>query len=151
MISTMVLMSLRCSSENVNLCWWFGAIGFLTCNKIFHLRWWLGTGVCVCSQSSFKLRQWMRCLCMNPGTAFYSLSGLRGIVVGRRAGVRADKPRQRSLVRNFLGLFSNLARTFNAQRSRTSLIMVFCLTKYAHNGPFNEPNNFGIPELIFAS
>ena len=25
----------------------------------------------------------------------------------------------------------------------------FCLIKYAHNGQFNEPVSFGIPELIF--
>ena len=25
----------------------------------------------------------------------------------------------------------------------------FCLIKYAHNGPFNEPASFGIPGLIF--
>ena len=27
--------------------------------------------------------------------------------------------------------------------------MEVLLIKYAHNGPFNEPASFGIPELIF--
>ena len=49
----------------------------------------------------------------------------------------------------FHGSFSNLARTFITLRSRTSSIMEVLPHKYAHNGPFNEPAAFGIPELIF--
>ena len=50
----------------------------------------------------------------------------------------------------FHGSFSNLARTFITLRSRTSFrSWRFCLIKNAHNGPFNEPASFGIPELIF--
>ena len=43
--------------------------------------------------------------------------------------------------------FSNLARTFITLRSVRS--WKFCLIKYVHNGPFDEPTSFDIPELIF--
>ena len=42
--------------------------------------------------------------------------------------------------------YSNVVRTFISLWSRT--LLRFCLIKYSHNGPFNEPNNFGIHGLI---
>ena len=66
---------------------------------------------------------------------------------GRAAGQTRPVNTLTSII--FHGSFSNLARTFITLRSRTSSIMEVLPHKNAHNGPFNEPASFGIPELIF--
>ena len=64
---------------------------------------------------------------------------------GRAAGQTSPVNTLTSTI--FHGSFSNLARTFITLRSQVRSWR-FCLIKYAHNGPFNEPASFDIPELI---
>ena len=49
----------------------------------------------------------------------------------------------------FSRVISNATRIFIALSLRRVRSWRFCLIKYVHNGPFYEPINFGIPELMF--
>ena len=49
----------------------------------------------------------------------------------------------------FHGSFSNLARHLSPQDLGRVWSWRFCLIKYAHSGPFNEPASFGIPGPLF--
>ena len=70
-----------------------------------------------------------------------------GRVGGQASGQTSPVNTLTSII--FHGSFSNLARhllPYDLGRVRS---WRFCLIKYAHNGPFNEPASFGIPGLIF--